>query len=613
MKNKILLLYILILLLSIQFIYPQTPTTLNINEEIKVEEDAPQLMASNTAPQRLDHQKSVYIDHSGTYVNKSLPLFLSFSISKDASAEHYQLNESEEVKPNEALYLDTEGPNYIRSKWAVDPETKEYILPKREVKYEVIADSKAPVSKISFDGTRLHDNGVEAFYGKNLMMHIVADDTYSGVKNIYYSLDGENFHEYEYSVALTEEGQHIIYYYSADNVGNPEEVRTSTFKIDLTSPNSMAHWKGLVYNENIVSPYATVRLQSEDEMSGVDHIEFSYDNSAFQEYTYQPITLKDLKDGEHEIHYKGFDLVDNEEVEKTLTFYVDKIAPEISHTIIGDQYMDDNIRYISPRTTFSIASSDNKAGVKQVLYSPNGGANYTPYTGTAFTLKNELGEHHISYKASDNVNNMTAVKTIEGTEILFMDNVPPSSSYEFIGEQFEHRDTLFVTSKTQVKLTSLDSHSKVKDTFFAINGEADKTYSGAFTVNEEGDQTLTFHAIDNVNNEESENEVKFFVDNEGPEVHANMSIEPIGKHGEFDIYPAFTKVYLGATDTHVGTKEIKYSINGGPMNLYSSGSNLDISEKEHLKKDQHYEIKVVAYDNLGNESMKTIEFYVGQH
>lgn len=446
MKNNILLPCVLITILSFQ-LHAQTPTTVNINEELKIEEEAPVLMASNNTPHRLEHQKSVYVDNSGTYVNKSLPLFLSFSISKDSDAEHYQLNESEEIKPNEALYLDTEGPNYIRSKWAVDPETKEYILPKREVKYEVIADSKAPVSKISFDGTRLYDNGVEAFYGKNLMMHLVADDTYSGVKNIYYSLDGENFHEYNYSVSLASEGQHIIYYYSADNVGNPEEVRTSTFKIDLTSPQSEANWKGLVFNENIVSPYATVRLQSEDEMSGVDHIEFSYDNSAFQEYTYQPISLKDLKDGEHEIHYKGFDLVDNEEVEKVLSFYVDKIAPEISHEIIGDQYVDEHIRYISPRTSFSISSSDNKAGVKQVLYSPNGGANYTPYTGSAFTLKNELGEHHISYKASDNVNNMTAEMTIEGTETLFMDNVPPSSSYEFIGEQFEHRDTLFITSK----------------------------------------------------------------------------------------------------------------------------------------------------------------------
>lgn len=607
-----LLLFCLLYTLSIEN-YAQSPTTLNVNQEINMNEEVPELIASNNTPKRLEHEKSVYVDNSGTYVNKSLPLFLSFSVSKDNSAERYQLNESEEISPNEALYLDTEGPNYIRSKWAVDPETKEYILPKREVKYEVIADSKAPVSKISFDGTRLYDNGVEAFYGENLMMHLIASDTYSGIKNIYFSLDGENFHEYNYSVSLAEEGKHIIYYYAADNVGNPEEVRTSTFKIDLTAPESISTWKGLVFEENIISPNTTLRLQSEDAMSGLDHIEFSYDNSAFQEYTYQPISVKDLKDGEHEIHYKAFDLVDNEEMDKTISFYVDKIAPEISHEIIGDQYVMDHTRYISPRTTFTIASSDNKAGVKQVMYSPNGGANYTPYTDAAFTLKNQLGEHHISYKASDNVNNMTAVKTVEGTETLFMDNVPPSSSYKFLGEQFEHRDTLFITSKTQIKLTSLDSHSKVKETYFSMNGESDKKYSGSFTVRDEGDQTLTFKAIDNVNNEESENEVKFFVDNEGPEVHANMSIEPIGKHGEYDIYPAFTKVYLGATDTHVGTKEIKYSINGGPMNLYSSGSNLDISEKEHLKKDQHYKIKVIAYDNLGNESKKTIEFYVGQH
>ncbi|WP_281615954.1 hypothetical protein [Flammeovirga sp. SubArs3] len=595
------------------FLYGQSPQTLNTEIILEEPSSIENLMASNAhIPTPLDHEKSVYVDNSGTYVNKSLPLYLNFTTSKEEGAAVYSLNNEEEVHEEDPLFLDTEGPNYIRSKWMVDPETKEYLSPKREVKYEVIADSKAPISKISFDGTKLHDNGVEAFYGKNLMMHLVANDTYSGVNNIYYSLDGETFHPYTYSVPLSQEGQHIVYYYSADNVGNPEEVRTSTFKIDLTSPESGAEWKGLVYNENIISPNTTLRLYSEDAMSGLDHIEFAYDNSAFDVFQYQPISVKDLKDGEHVIHYKGIDLVENEEVEKTISFYVDKIAPEINHAINGDQYIDGNTIYVSPRTTFSITSSDNKAGVKQVFYSTNGGHNFTPYSNE-FTLKNELGEHHISYNASDNVNNKTGNKTIEGSDILFMDNISPSTSLEYIGEEFEHRDTLFITSKTQIKLTSSDTHSKVRETFFALNGESDKTYSGAFNVNEDGFQTLSYHAIDHVNNEEGSNEVSFFVDNEGPEIYHNMSIEPIGKHGEFDVYPAFTKVYLGATDKHVGTEEIKYSINGGPLTLYSSGSNLDISEKEHLKRDQHYKIKVVAIDNLGNESTKSFEFYVGQH
>ncbi|MBB6459317.1 OmpL47-type beta-barrel domain-containing protein [Flammeovirga kamogawensis] len=607
----LLLLPLTIGLLSSYNIYGQSPQKLN-TELVQIEEPEV-LLASNNSPERLHHTKSVYVDNSGTYINKSLPLYLNFTTSKEEGSVSYSLNESEEVTPTDGLYLDTEGPNYIRSKWAVDPNSKEYLMPKREVKYEVIADSKAPVSKISFDGTRLFDNGVEAFYGKNLLMHLEATDKYSGVDKIFYSLDGENFHEYTSSMNLETEGQHIVYYYSADHVGNPEEVRTSTFKIDLTAPESSYTWKGLVYNENILSPNTTLRLSSEDAMSGLDHIEFSYDNSAFEEFTYQPITLNNLKDGEHTIHYKAFDLVDNEEVEKTITFYLDKIAPETSHEIIGDQYVIGSTRYVSSRTTFSIATSDNKAGVKNVFYSTNRGNNYTPYTGTPFTLKSELGKHTIMYKASDNVNNQAVEKTVEGTETLFMDNISPTTSLMYIGNKFEHRDTLFITSKTQIRLMANDSHSKVKDTFFTLNAGDEKEYSGAFTVKELGDQTLHYRSIDNVNNEEAPVEEKFFVDNDGPEIHYNMSIEPIGKHGEFDIYPSFTKLYLGATDAHVGTKEIRYSINGAAMQLYSSGSNLDISEKEHLKKDQHYKIKVVATDNLGNETKKTVEFYVGQH
>jgi hypothetical protein len=45
---------------------------------------------------------------------------------------------------------------------------------------------------------------------------------------------------------------------------------------------------------------------------------------------------------------------------------------------------------------------------------------------------------------------------------------------------------------------------------------------------------------------------------------------------------------------------------------YSSPQSLDASEVSKFKKKKKYEVRVVAKDKLGNESEKTLEFFVGR-
>jgi hypothetical protein len=71
-------------------------------------------------------------------------------------------------------------------------------------------------------------------------------------------------------------------------------------------------------------------------------------------------------------------------------------------------------------------------------------------------------------------------------------------------------------------------------------------------------------------------------------------------------------MYVAATDKKVGTKEIRYSMDGGALTLYSSPQTLDASELSRFRKNKKYKVKVVAKDMLGNESEKEVEFYVGK-
>ena len=71
-------------------------------------------------------------------------------------------------------------------------------------------------------------------------------------------------------------------------------------------------------------------------------------------------------------------------------------------------------------------------------------------------------------------------------------------------------------------------------------------------------------------------------------------------------------MYVAATDKKVGTETIMYSMDGGTLQLYSSSQTLDASEKSKFRKNKKYEVRVVAKDKLGNQSEKTVEFFVGK-
>ncbi len=177
--------------------------------------------------------------------------------------------------------------------------------------------------------------------------------------------------------------------------------------------------------------------------------------------------------------------------------------------------------------------------------------------------------------------------------------------------QFFHRDTLFINKNTKVTLTSRDYESGVKQIEYGVDGGGYQNYS-QFTIPSEGYHTIRFKTTDNVNNVEAEKSSNVYVDNTAPIIYYNFSINSLGTKNGMEIYPNYTRLYLGATDDHVGTKTIKYSINGGPLTLYSSSSTLDISEKNRfLKKKVKYTVRVVAEDKLGNSTEKNIEFYVG--
>ena len=428
-------------------------------------------------------------------------------------------------------------------------------------------------------------------------------DGVSGVDGFHYALSSTTWTDYSADVNVDTEGEYSLSYYAHDNVGNAEKVRNSKFVVDATSPSSSHTIDGIVYNANILAPSTKFNLDKSDALSGVRVTKYSFDGGSDRSHT-GSITMSGLADGDHVLYYYSEDNVKNVEEKKSFAFYLDRLPPVVSNQVNGDQFQGKYL-YVSPRTNVTFTATDNKAGVNKIYYRIDGKERYD--YSAAVNIPNEKGTHTFKYDATDNVQNLSPNKYIT----LYMDNVNPTTGIKYGNPQFFARDTLFITKDTKIKLFASDYESGVQKISYNLDGSGYNEYS-EFAIPGDGYHTINFKTVDNVNNEEQEKTSTCFVDNVAPTIFHNYSIQAIGTKKDLKVYPNYTRLYLGATDDHVGTQTIEYSINEGPWTAYSSASTLDISEKSRfLKKKIKYEVKVRVKDMLGNLAEDTISFYVG--
>ncbi|MCD4681101.1 MAG: hypothetical protein K8S00_12020 [Bacteroidales bacterium] len=558
------------------------------------------------AQQQMTHEKRTYVAPNGNfYIQKALPVYLWLSTSKTADAKSHLLESKVTEKYTNPFYFDTEGKNTIRTPHAVDPNTKKFVQPLQDIIFEVYADGIAPASKTKFAGAPKYVKGNIIYYGVGLTVSVTSSDAVSGVEKTLYSIDGAAYANYSATLNMNKENQHTLKYYAADNVGNAENPKSKTFTVDLTSPKTTYAVSDPKLGD-IVSPKAKITLSKTDNLSGVRNTKYYFDTRSPVVY-YNPIALRSLSDGDHSFTYYSTDNVNNVETKLVYNFYLDKIPPVTTNTIQGDQYTG-NYKYVSARTTINLASTDNKAGVESITYLIDGTGKTT--FSSPFKVPDKKGLHTISYYGTDKVTNRENTKYLK----VYMDNVPPTTGIIYGKPQFFDRDTLFINQNTKVTLTPKDYESGVKITEYTVDGSK-STYNSPFTIPNEGYRKITFHATDRVNNVEQVKESAVFVDNTPPVIYHNFSIKAINritKNGKtYDVYPNYTRIFLGATDKKCGTQKIQYSINGAAFKDYSSPYTLDVSELLLFKSKKLYTVTVKAKDKLGNESEKVIEFYVG--
>ena len=94
-------------------------------------------------------------------------------------------------------------------------------------------------------------------------------------------------------------------------------------------------------------------------------------------------------------------------------------------------------------------------------------------------------------------------------------------------------------------------------------------------------------------------------DGDPPSILPNFSVGNNGLKDNLEVFPGHMVLFLAATDTQVGNDKIFYQINNNAELPYTNAlTNWQAGKK--------YEIKIRSVDKVGNESSKTISFYIAE-
>ncbi len=546
------------------------------------------------------------------YWNKHLPVYLL--LSPNASGEDFHILKSESMpKYGTPFYFDTEGRNFMRTRWAVDPDTRKAVVPQREVLWEVYADGIAPETSIH---VRDHSGKMSAkrCLGREAVFSLTARDHVSGVRAIYFSLNGASFQEYKEQIPLEREGKNEVRYCAEDHVGNRSEIRSILLDVDVTPPSTQSEIIGFVMgNDNTVTPYTQINILATDRLSGVAATFYRIDDGTWRLYNPKfKISLKELHDGAHTLEFYSIDKMDNKEEPGRLDFYVDAVPPITISDILGDKFLVGDKLYFSSRTKMKITAVDNHSGVKEVRYSVDGGE-FQVYN-EPFYMPNVQGWHTVKYYSVDSTDNVTT--TIDGAgfyeyrmkvDKVFVDLTGPSIDYQIHGMKFARNDTTFIASNSEIRLSGFDGESGLHHLAYAIDKDPwEKEYAAPFNLEglASGQHHIEYFGYDNVGNRN----VKSFmviVDSDAPTASYYLSVKPYANQKDAEgkpIYPMDATIYLSAQDNMTGVAKLQYSLNGKPLQDYKQPF-------RGLEKGRN-RLKIVVTDFVGNKQEYLEQFEV---
>jgi plastocyanin len=453
-------------------------------------------------------------------------------------------------------------------------------------------DTTAPTVTASVAGNQDADGN----YVGSATVTVNADDgSGSGVDSVEYQLDGGTWTTYTQPVAVTAIGDHTVAYRATDVAGNTSAEGTTTFTVvaggggDTTAPTVSGTVAGAQDGDGRYLGSATVTATATDNEggSGVASVEYQVNDLGWNPYT-APVQI--TNPGQYVVLLRATDAAGNVGSGQ-VSFEVaeapgDTTPPAVDAEVTGTQ--DDDGNYVDVATVTLSATDDGGSGVKSVEYKLDDGA-WTAYS-TPLSV-NTAGEHMVSYRATDNANNVSDEGMAMFT-VVQQDTAAPTVTAEAIGAQ--NPDGAYIGS-AMVKLTATDTGSGVASEEYNLDGADWAAYSEAVQVSSVGDHTVLYRATDNAGNASAEGTLTFTVaDGDVDATPPSVSAVVSGTQNSSWEYVDAAQVTVTALDTGSGVKTIEYKLDSGAWTAYTAPVTVNTAGT--------HTVSYRATDNAGNVS-----------
>lgn len=468
-------------------------------------------------------------------------------------------------------------------------------------------DLSVPFTELVLEGSVFEDN----ISGRAKLI-LKPSDEISGVFATYYSIDEKKYQKYTYSLnsKYLTEGEHVLKYYSIDNVGNKEQEHEYSFFVDKTAPILVDEILGnsyIVNGKEYSSGRTKLKLTAVDNKSGVKEVKYSINKDAYIMYE-KPFYLTSVSGSLSIISYAidnvGNKSIASEKSTRSRASYVDLTGPQLQHKYIGKVFKARDTTYINKETKIQLSAKDAESGVKALSYSLNNADEITYVDPFGIDTEGAYELNIYGYDNVDNSNRETVRLVVDnaGPDIYARFSILPISNRNINGKPHD-----VYSSHVVLFLSATDSKVAIDRIYYSINGEKEKMYTGiidGFMLGK--DYVIEVKAYDKLGNVNT-SKVIFGTDNTGPEVFARFSVTPVGSHESdgvmIDVYPDHVSMFLSVVNTPIAYDRIYYSINNGKARPYQGII-------DGFKSGSIIKMNIRALDRLGNETKKQIVFKI---
>lgn len=532
------------------------------------------------------HPKKVFVDNAAKRVYWPIgkQFFVKLAESADSASPAYLIGARDSAKGYN-LYLT--GLHSFR--W-IEPFRND------TMHFHFTADGEKPRCQMQARGVRYVT--VKTYYGKGLFLVFTASDKYSGVENVYMSIDNEKFQVVKDTVRLDKQKEYTIRFYALDRVGNSGTVQTQTFTLDVSPPvSSLLLNKEQLTKEPVLSSKQQLQLTAFDSLAGVKESWYKVDQSDRFSRTGGTINLYRLEEGPHTISFYSIDNVGVAEDVKTIPFYIDNTSPAIQLTFSGEHSAGRNdLVYVSSKTSLKIEAADNKSGLDRIEYA-YGNEMFTIYKDSI--MPPAATRTNYTIRAVDKRGNVSPLKY----QSVQVDAKAPQSKSSISGNIYKNANLIYVTPESKITLSSSDDLSGIKGIRFCVDNAPETDYNAPISVSGDGRHVIRYFAKDNVGNVEDTQALVVVVDTTSPNIIETFSSSAVkNDESEGVRVPKATSLFLAAQDNAAGITEIWYSVDKKRDVKYVSPIVFDYKGT--------YTIDIKCKDNIGNKTEKSINIEV---